>query len=154
MHFRHRYNISLSLEQWGKSINKGNLEAGNELLGVKSSMSSSTNTSLKICERLISFPVGRIQRDVICRSRSLECKGSIPHVRGPLTTPHNMPKSLRTYRCTEEYGEHMGVCTPLGVYKCMGHTNVGASRHPPSIKNMPTTKKSRKKPYLKLNSYT
>ena len=48
----------------------------NELLCVKSSMCSGTNTSLKIWKRLISFPVGRIQGDVIWCSRDPESKGS------------------------------------------------------------------------------
>ena len=65
------------------------------------------------------------------------CKGNVQHVRGPLTTLHNMQKPLRTYRCIEEYGEHMGVCTPLGAYKhtggiqmYRGHTNIGGIQTP------------------------
>ena len=52
--------------------NQGNLEMRNKLLCVKSSMCSGTQTSLKIWKRLINFPVGRIQRDVIWWSRGLE----------------------------------------------------------------------------------
>ena len=55
----------------------------------------------------------------------------------------------------------MGVCTPLGVYEHTGGIQMyGAYKHRgiqiplPSIKNMATTKKSRKNSYLKLNSYT
>ena len=48
----------------------------NELLYVKSSICSATNTCLKIQERLISFPVGRIQRDVIQWSRGPESKAA------------------------------------------------------------------------------
>ena len=55
---------------------------------------------------------------------------------------------------------HGGCVHPWGVYKCMGvYENMGAYKHggvqpPPKYKNMPTTKKLEKKPYLKLNSYT
>ena len=65
---------SISFGQWGKSINKGNPEARDELLHIKSTVCSGTNTSLNIWERLISFPVGRIQSDIIWWSRGLESK--------------------------------------------------------------------------------
>ena len=55
------------------------------------------------------------------------CKESVQHVMGPLTTPHNMQKPQRTYICTEEYGEYMGVYKHTGghmnaqvAYKCRG----------------------------------
>ena len=45
------------------------------LLCVKSGISSSTNTSLQIWQRLISLPVGRSQGDVTWWSKGLESKG-------------------------------------------------------------------------------
>ena len=71
------------------------------------------------------------------------CKGGVQHVRGPLT-PHNMQMPPRTYRCIEEYGKHMGVCEHTGGVQTYGGIQMygRASRSPPSIKNMPATKKS------------
>ena len=51
------------------------------------------------------------------------CNRSIQHVRGPLTIPTTC-RSLWEHTDAEEYGEHMGVYTPggiwmYGVYECM-----------------------------------
>ena len=39
----------------------------------------------------------------------------VSHMEGGPLQPHNMPKPLRTYRCTEECGEHIGGVYTLGV---------------------------------------
>ena len=76
------------------------------------------------------------------RGRCPTCKGA-PH------NPQNMQKPLKTYRCTEEYGDMWGVhpwgvqmyevYTCTGVYKQRGHPDTS-----PSIKNMPASKRSGK----------
>ena len=81
------------------------------------------------------------------------------HKGEPITTPHNMQSLQKHTDAQKSMGAYGGVYTPR-AYECMGvykHTrgcmNVGESRHSPSIKTcLPL--KSRKKPYLKLNSYT
>ena len=86
-------------------------------------------------------------------------KGSVPHVRDPLQPLQHAKASENIQMHRGAWGTYGGVYMPgaykhMGAYDCMGHTNVGGIQTPPSIKNMPTSKKSRKKPYLKLNSYT
>ena len=75
------------------------------------------------------------------------------HKEEPITTPHNMQR-LQTHTEAKKVWGIWRPCTPLGAYKYTGGVQIyGGVQTPPSM-NMPATKKNRKNPYLKLNSYT